>query len=306
MRTRLLAGCLVLASAAIAATEVATPLTMADVLAATRDGDWRTPDPADLLYLELETGRVVIELASAFAPAHADNIRQLARQKFWDGLAIVRVQENYVVQWGDPDAGNADRARDFGEAKRQLPAEFSVAAAALPFTRLPDGDVYAPQVGWSQGFPVAREGAAGQDQAWLAHCYGAVGAGRDNAADSSNGSELYVVIGHSPRHLDRNITLVGRVLMGMELLGALPRGRGPMGFFEEAAQRVPIRSITLAADVPASARTPLQVMRTDTPAFEQLVESRRNRREAWFVQPVGKVELCNVPVPVRQAPAKAD
>jgi peptidylprolyl isomerase len=299
------AACLGLAlvSTAFGRSEGGTrPLTMADVLGATTASDWRTPELADLLYLDLEAGRVVIELAPAFAPAHVANIRKLARQKYWDGLAIVRVQENYVVQWGDPESGNADRARELGAAERQLPAEFTVAASAVAFTRLPDGDVYAPQVGWSNGFPVARESAADGDQAWLAHCYAAVGAGRENAADSSNGSELYVVTGHSPRHLDRNITLVGRVLTGMEVLGGLPRGRGPMGFFEDAAQRIAIRSIRLGSDVPEAERVPLQVMRTDTPAFERLVESRRNRREEWFVHPVGKVELCNVPVPVRQPP----
>src|SRR5690606_7028034 len=82
------------------------------------------------------------------------------------------------------------------------------------------------------------------------HRYGAVGAGRGMAADSSDGSELYVVTGQSPRQLDRNITLVGRVVDGMELLSVLPRGTGPLGFYEDAAQRVPIEAIRLAADVP--------------------------------------------------------
>lgn len=280
--------------------------TMAAVLASSSASDWRTPDPENTLYLDLDAGRVVIELAPAFAPAHVANIRTLARQGYWDGLAIVRVQENYVVQWGDPDAGEADKARSLGEAKRQLPAEFTAVAAGMPLTRLPDGDVYAPQVGWSQGFPVAGDGEGREDAIWLAHCHGMVGAGRDNAADSSNGSELYVVTGHSPRHLDRNITVVGRVLQGMEVLGALPRGGGAMGFYEMAAQRVPIRSLRLAAEVPEAERLPLQVLRTDTATFAQLVEARRNRREEWFIQPVGKVELCNVPIPVRRAPLAAD
>src|SRR5690606_2588212 len=222
-----------------------------------------------------------------------------------DGLAIVRVQENYVVQWGDPDAGEADKARSLGEAKRQLPAEFTAVAAGMPLTRLPDGDVYAPQVGWSQGFPVAGDGEGREDAIWLAHCHGMVGAGRDNAADSSNGSELYVVIGHSPRHLDRNITLVGRVVQGMEHLAALPRGNGAMGFHEWAAQHVPIRSIRLASDVPADQRDNLEVLRTDTPTFQRLIDSRRHRREAWFSGPVGRVELRNVPLPVPLARAGA-
>lgn len=277
--------------------------TMASVLAESKPADWRPLDPENTLYLDLPSGRVVIELAADFAPKHAANIRTLAKQGYWDGLSILRVQENYVVQWGDANAGDSTEAKPFGRAKRTLPAEFDRSSGMIAFTALADGDVYASEVGWSGGFPVARD--RGGKRMWLAHCYGAVGAGRDNAADSSNGSELYVVIGHSPRHLDRNITLVGRVVHGMESLTTLPRGTGALGFYEQPTQRVPIRSIRLAADVPKDERLALEIMRTDTLAFERLIEARRNRREPWFVDPVGKVELCNVPIPVRMT-AKAN
>jgi cyclophilin type peptidyl-prolyl cis-trans isomerase/CLD len=162
---------------------------------------------------------------------------------------------------------------------------------------LPDGDVYAPEIGWSAGFPVARDPKSGR--AWLTHCYGMVGAGRDNDADSGGGAELYVVIGHAPRHLDRNVTLLGRVVRGMEILSVMPRGPAPMGFYDKAEQRVPIRSVRVAADVPASERVAIELLRTDTPTFTALVESRRNRREEWYKNRAGRVELCNVPLPVR-------
>lgn len=271
---------------------------MADVLAASRPSDWRALDPENTLYLEFARGRVVIELAPAFAPRHVANVKALARERYYDGLAIVRVQDNYVVQWADPDAENAAKARKIQHAHKTLPAEFDRALDPnLPFTRLPDGDVYAPEVGFSGGFPVARDPHTGK--MWLVHCYGMVGAGRDNDPDSGGGTELYVVIGHAPRHLDRNVTLLGRVVQGMELLSALPRGASPMGFYEKPEQRVPIKSIRVAADVPEEERSHLEVMRTDTAAFRNLIESRRNRREPWFRAPVGRVEIGNVPVPVR-------
>jgi len=273
------------------------PPTTADVIEHSQPSDWRRPDPENTLYLDLPGGRVVIELATQFAPRHAANIRALARQHYWDGLAILRSQDNYVVQWGDPNAGE-QAAKDFGRAEKQLQAEFTHASKGLSFTALPEADPYAAQVGWVDGFPAARDPAT--KQTWMAHCYAAVGAGRDTAADSGNGAELYVVIGHAPRHLDRNITLVGRVLQGMELLSVLPRGKGPLGFYETAAERVPIKAMTLASEVPATERVALEVFRTDTPSFERLVEARRNRREEWFIDPVGKIELCNVPIPVRQ------
>ena len=144
---------------------------------------------------------------------------------------------------------------------------------------------------------MARDPSTGR--AWLAHCYGALGVGRGNTADSGNGSSLYVVIGHAPRHLDRNITLAGRVVKGMELLSVLPRGTGPLGFYEKPAQYVPIRRVRVAADVPAAERTDLELLRTDTATFEAFVSARRHRREEWFLDPVGHVELCNVPLPAR-------
>jgi peptidylprolyl isomerase len=131
-----------------------------------------------------------------------------------------------------------------------------------------------------------------------------LGAGRDTAEDSGGGAELYVVIGHAPRQLDRNVTLLGRVLSGMELLTTLPRGTGALGFYEEAEQRVPIQNMRLAADVPALERTELEVLRTDTPTFAALVESRRSRREEWFKRAAARIDVCNVPLVVRpKAPA---
>ena len=288
--------------AAVAADEPQPALTMQDVLDQSKPSDWRTLDPDNTLYLELDSGRVVIELAPAFAPRHVANIRTLVRAGYFDGLSINRSQDNFVVQWGDANADDKEKVRPLGDADAKLPAEFVRGAEGLDFIRLPDPDGWAPEVGFVQGFPAARDPRA--DAAWLAHCYGAVGAGRDTAADSSKGNELYVVTGQSPRQLDRNITTVGRVVQGMERLSVLPRGTGPLGFYEKPEQRTAIRSIRLASQAPEAERTAIEVFRTDTPAFQALVESRRNRRDGWYVQPSGHIDLCNVPLPVRPVPAK--
>ena len=254
--------------------------------------DWRPLDPQNTLYVELTAGRVIIELAPQFAPHTVANIQALAREGYYDGTAIVRAQDNYVVQWADPEG-----KKPIKNAQRTVAAEFERTSRGIPFTPLIDPDTYAPEVGFSDGFPAARDPKFGR--AWLVHCYGMVGAGRDNDVDSGGGTELYVVIGQAPRHLDRNVTLVGRVVQGMELLSAFPRGTGPLGFYEKPEQRVPIKSIRVAADVPASQRTELEVLRTDTPTFTQYVEARRNRREEWFKVPAGHVDVCNVPIAVR-------
>ncbi|MGI8559931.1 MAG: peptidylprolyl isomerase [Luteimonas sp.] len=285
----------------VAAPVPATPqaMTTQDVLDTSRPADWRSLDPADTLYMELAGGRVVIELAPSFAPEHVANIRTLAREGFWDGLSIYRSHDNFVVQFGDITEDDAP-GKPIGSARAKLPAEFSRASAGLDFHALPDRDGWAPETGFAAGLPAARDPEEGQ--AWMAHCYGAVGAGRDLAADSSNGTELYVVTGQSPRQLDRNITLVGRVVQGMELLSALPRGTGALGFYEDPAQRTPIKAIQLAADVPEAERTPLQVLRSDTATFDAFVESRRNRRDAFYKRPAGHVDLCNLAIPAREPP----
>jgi peptidylprolyl isomerase len=277
------------------------PRTMQEILDASTARDWRDLDPARTLYMDLDSGRVVIELAPEFAPAHVANIRALARAGYWNGLSINRSQDNFVVQWGDPAEEDKDRKPLPKAAKAKLPAEFTRSNRNIPFTPLPDADGWARQVGFSDGFPIGLD--TSDSTAWLAHCYGMVGAGRDIAADSSTGAELYVVIGQSPRQLDRNITTVGRVVQGIELLSTLPRGTGPLGFYEKPEQRVPIRSIRLAADLKAAERLRLQVLRTDTPLFAELVEARRNRRDDFYKRPAGHIDLCNVPLPVRTAPA---
>ena len=166
----------------------------------------------------------------------------------------------------------------------------------LPFTVLPDKDGWAPQVGFTASMAAARDGA----HAWLAHCYGAVGVGRDNAPESGTGNELYVVIGQSPRQLDRNVAVVGKVWRGMELLASLPRGTGDgLGMYEKPEQRVPIKSIRLASEVPEAERTNLEVLRDDRPVFARFVEARRNRRDDWYLHPAGHIDVCNVTVPVR-------
>jgi peptidylprolyl isomerase len=270
--------------------------TSAEIIAAAQAADWRNLDPQHTLYLELPTGRVIIELAPAFAPHTIANIETLVREHYFDGLAVIRAQDNYVVQWGDPEG-----KRKLLSALPTIKAEFSVPIASQPFTPLPDADGYAPQTGFSNGLPAARDPKAGRT--WLTHCYGMVGVGRDDDADSGNGAEMYVLIG-TARLLDRNVTLVGRVLQGIELLSTLPRGTEAMGFYAKPEQYLAIHSVRLASQVPVAERSALQVLRTDTPLFAELVEARRNRHDSWTQHPAGYIDVCSIAAPVRIAPAQ--
>lgn len=306
---------LALATAGLLSTALAAPakktkpapapkMSAQEILAASPASHWRELDPDNTLLMELPSGQALIELAPRFAPAHVTNIRALARGGYWNGLAVVRVQDNFVTQWGDPDGDDPAKARRLPEgASPKLPAEFSVpldrVGKAAGFTRLRDAEGWAPRTGFAEGFAVAANPKTGK--AWLAHCYGVVGAGRSDAVDSSNGAELYAVIGQAPRGLDLNITVVGRVIKGMEHLAALPRGSGAMGFYDKPEQRTGIQRVRLLADMPAEERPALQVLRTESATWARLLDARRHRG-GWFVHSPGYIDVCSATVPTRPQP----
>jgi peptidylprolyl isomerase len=271
-----------------------------DVLAASTAADWRPVDPENLMVMDLaDGGRVIIELAPDFAPVHVANVRRFARAGWWNAATIYRVQENYVAQWGN---GDATGALPEGVVQRP-PAEYERPLAGLPIRPLGYPDSYAAGVGHAGGWPVGYDDSRGS--AWLTHCFGTVGVGRDLAPDTGTGGELYAVIGHAPRPLDRNIANIGRVIEGIGHLSARPRGTGALGFYQtdRGETPVPIRSIRIAADMPAAERPQFEVMRTDSAAFSAYVLGRANRGGSFFTVPAGGVDLCNVNVPVRRRPA---
>ncbi|WP_395624731.1 peptidylprolyl isomerase [Thermomonas sp.] len=307
MRRGLLAVALALAVAAPALAQDAQQppkrKSAKEIIDAAPASAWRDLDPANTLYMELPAGRVIIELAPGFAPEHVANIKTMAKGGFWDGLTIYRSQDNFVVQFGDAEGEEAGKAKPYPTGTRtRLPAEFTRSTEGARFDKLPDIDGWAPQVGFIDGMPAARDPKAGK--AWITHCYGVLGAGRNNAPDSSIGAELYVVIGQAPRALDHQLSVVGRVVKGMDLLSTIPRGPEPMGFYQKPEQRAPIRAIRLASEVPAAERTPLQLLRTDSQAFIDATEARRNRVDDFYTVPAGHIDLCNVALPVRSPPAK--
>ncbi len=253
---------------------------------------WRIVAADQLMLLEFAGGRkLAIELAPDYAPQHVSNIKLLLRDGWFERhAAISRVQENYVVQWG----ATTDAPLPDGLI-RQPQGSYERPGLPATFRRLPYRDAYATIIGHSDDWPVAADANAH----WLVHCPAMVGVGRDMAPDTGTGAELYVVIGHAPRHLDRNIALVGRVLSGMEHVSALPRGTGPLGTYEQDSQLVKLVSARLASTLPKAERPVFQVMRTDSPSFGQWVTARANRHDAFFIRPAGAADLCNLMPPAR-------
>lgn len=281
-----------------------SPLAPGEIVANAPKTDWVPIAPSDLLVMDLTPDaagtarRVVIQLIPVpFSQGWVGNIRKLAAARFWDGLSINRVQDNYVVQWGDGNAEDAAKARALPAGLRTMTESEYVAPVSGRITpSLAAGrDAYAPKVAVKGGWPIGFDAAA----QWPVHCYGMVGVGRDLSPNTGTGAELYVVIGHAPRHLDRNIALVGRVVEGIEHLSSLPRGTAGLGFYEKPEQRTAIRTIRLGSEVPDLPS--YEYLSSESGSFARYAEARANRRDAFFIRPAGGADVCNIPVLVRRA-----
>ena len=286
---------LIPAVALIAAAPAPKPKTPTDVLAASKPPEWQEIPADDLMVIDLASGkRVVVQLAPAFAPVHVANIQKLARGGYWHGAAIYRVQDNYVAQWGNNES---EKPLPAGIVKTP-PAEYQRALKGLKVVPLGSPDAYAPAVGYTLGWPVAYDPKAGT--ANLTHCYGSVGVGRGLSPDTGMGGELYAAIGHAPRHLDRVIAVVGRVVAGIENLSSLPRGTEALGFYKERSSDVPIASVHLASELAPGARPRFEYLKESSASFGQWLHVKKNRKDDFYIRPAGGVDLCNAPVPVRQ------
>jgi peptidylprolyl isomerase len=281
--------------AALLTAQSPKPLTPPEIVAAAPASAWRTISPDDLLVMDLANGgRVVIQLAGDFAPVHVANIRALARAGHWSGATIYRVQDNYVAQWG---LNESEKPWPAGVTAKP-PEEYTRPVRGLTIMPLGFADPYAPGAGFAGGWPIAYDQRAGW--ANVAHCYATVGAGRGMSPDTGTGGELYANIGHAPRHLDRNIATVGRVIEGIDKLSSLPRGTEALGFYKDKAQFVPIASIRLASQLPAGERPAFEYMDTNSASFAEYLRVRANRKDDFYIRPAGGVDLCNVQVPVRR------
>ncbi len=313
-----------LTSSVVAQTPAEPPaLAPTEIVAAAPASDWVAIDPADLLVMTLAPdarGRarhVIIQLIPPpFSQSWVGNIRALAAAHWWDGLSINRVQDNYVVQWGDADGEDAAKARALPEGLRVVPGREYVTNGELravcdrhvcvqsppgvttTFQVLGRDRTYAADVGFGQGWPLGF--SQSERNVWPVHCYGMVGVGRNLSPDTGSGAELYTVIGHAPRHLDRNIALVGRVIEGIEHLSSLPRGTDALGFYATAEERVPIVSIRMASELPDAEQPRFQYLSSESATFARYADARANRRDPFFNVPAGGADICNIPVPVRR------
>ncbi len=339
------------AAAAPSETAIAAPknadgtyMAPSEIVAKAPASDWIAIAPSDLLVMDLAPSaggkprRVVIQLMPPpFSQGWVGNIRKLAAAHFWDGTSVNRVQDNYVVQWGDATEKKAlpdglvsvpESAYEVKYKKGMLKYLWTIVGRQkIPFSPYIDPsyflanglepsftDSYSENVSFAGGFPVAVDSTDNKVErvqdllirpksVWPVHCYGMVGVGRNLSPDTGTGAELYTVIGHAPRHLDRNIALVGRVISGMEHLSSLPRGTGPLGFYETPEERTTIVSVGIMDQIATDKPFPTyEYLSTESASFAAYADARANRRDPFFNLPAGGADICNIPVPIRKKP----
>ncbi|MCQ8185539.1 peptidylprolyl isomerase [Parvularcula maris] len=273
------------------------PREIAEIMAAAPDEAWRRVPDEQLLLIDTPEGRIAVELSSVLGQDHVEQIKLLSRAGYYEGLSFYRVIEGFVAQGGDHTDDHPK-----GKARTSLEAEFE---EKLPegtvFTTLGVRDGYAAEVGFVGGMPAGRDASTGTS--WLAHCTGAFAFGRNNGPDTAS-TEFYITL-QPQRYLDRNLTVFGRVLSGMDVVQAAPRGvidQDPET--DDFSERLMIDSFRLAADLPEEERPAYEVMNTESDTFAELIEARKARPSAFFIYRPGHVDLCQMTIPTRTVEAE--
>ena len=262
--------------------------------------EWRTPEPENLIYLKLETGTVVIELAPFMAPTHVAQFKNLVAEGFYDGLDFYRVIDGFVAQAGDLSEQKPSKNKSY------LTAEFSrLISKTSDFKLVQSPDFIAPQTGYLSGFAAGRDLQSKQE--WLLHCPGAVGFARNVDANSAN-TEFYIVIGQATRHLDRNMSVIGRVIYGMPTVQALHRANmnNASGVIEDADQRSKIRWAKLVKDINPKNQLNIQIQQQDSEQVKQRLASAKKLDNAFFhFKGNGNLDVCYYQLKTRLVESKA-
>ncbi|TQM92974.1 MAG: peptidylprolyl isomerase [Roseinatronobacter sp.] len=148
-------------------------------------------DPENTILMELKTGTVTIELLPDIAPGHCARMKELARAGAYDNVVFHRVIEGFMAQTGDVANGNTEN-----------------------------------------NFDIRRAGTGGSDLpnlkaefSGVPHDRGTVGAARSQNPDSAN-SQFFINFGDN-HFLNRQYTVYGRVIAGMDHIDQIVRGEPP-------------------------------------------------------------------------------
>lgn len=276
------------------AVSLVSPISQATKTAHVNDPLWRTLSPENTLYMQTTAGQVIFELAHQFSPNHVKHIKKLVRSGFYDGLSFYRVIDGFVIQGGDVDEKSNNPL-----AKQTMKAEFEqVITATDHYTLVQSPDLLAEQTGFINGFAVGRDSK--DNKQWLITCPGVVNLARSNDINSGT-TDFAIMIGQAPRHLDRNMSIFGRVISGMEQLNLIKRGSAANGgMIKELNQRSKIISMHIGADLVKEQQQIIKIERTDSQAFKQKIAVRRKRSNDFYRHKGnGALDICYLKVGVQ-------
>lgn len=262
--------------AALAAPAVAAP-------GAPAAADWRTPNPDDVLVIDTNKGRIIVELLPEVAPAHVQRMKELTRAGLYNGRSFFRVIDNFMAQTGDPeDKGTG------GSDKPDLTQEFIFRLGPdVGFVQAADQTV--SQVGFIKSLPVMSQSpmlmamtADGKISAWPLYCPGVAAMARGEGVDSANSQ--FFLMRHAYPSLEKRYTAWGRVISGLDVVRAIKVGE-PVADPQDKMDKVRV-----LADIPAAERPKVRVIDPSSAWFKAEIESVRTRMGADFT-------ACEIRIP---------
>ena len=148
----------------------------------------------NIMILKLKDGDVIIELFEDIAPNHVKRFKKLVSEKKYDGVVFHRVIDGFMAQTGDVQFGNSN----------------------------------------SESYDISRAGTGGSEYpdlkaefSDLPHERGTLSMARSNNPNSAN-SQFFICFADAP-HLDRQYSVFGKVIKGMEFVDLIKRGQGSGG-----------------------------------------------------------------------------
>ena len=148
----------------------------------------------DTMILKLKDGNVIIELFNDLAPNHVKRFKQLSKEKKYDGVVFHRVIDGFMAQTGDVEYGNSNL--DTYDIQRAGTGGSEYPDLKAEFSNIP-------------------------------HERGTLSMARSSDPNSAN-SQFFICFKASPS-LDRQYTVFGKVVQGMEFVDLIKRGEGTNG-----------------------------------------------------------------------------
>ena len=252
--------------------------------AAPTAADWRTPKADDVLVIDTNKGRIIVEMVPEAAPLFTQRVRELALEHFFDGQTFFRVIEGFMDQTGDPQNTGTG-----GSTKPDLQAEFSFRRGPdTPFALVADQSV--AEVGFIKSLPVMTQSMMlapmtkdGKISGWALYCPGVAGAARGQEENSAN-SQFFLMRAGYPA-LEKRYSAWGRVIAGQDVVTAVKVGE-PVADPQDRMER-----LRLLSDIPEKDRPKIRVIDPAGPWFKAEIARARAAKGADF-------SACDVNIPV--------